>query len=257
MITILTIIKNNYEVDLSALNLECIDFTIESLNAEQEYDKVEGQDGMANIDTVYNERYLHGEFYLKTDTVEEFLDKRDEMYKLFRQRDELTIIDEEQPHKRWKVNVAEPFVIDNELSATNAVFEVTFVSKTIYAFGETVAETITTDENTFIIFNDGDFEIEGNQHYIIITFEGKSDKFRLKNNYNETQFQYLKKTENNDVIKLDRVYPYKNDANIFADTEYKRENYGYITLERGSNEFNVYGVTGEYTVTFEFVPLYI
>lgn len=257
MITILTITKGGYKVDLKQLNLECIDFSIQSISGEHSLDKVQGQDGIANIDTTYNERHLFAQFYLETDTIDEFLDKRDEIYKLFRQRDELTIVDNEQPHKKWTVQVNEPFIIDNELSATNAVFDINFISKSIYAEGEKVKETITTDKDTFTVFNDGDTEVEGSQHYLLLTFEGKSDKFRIKNNYNDTQFQYLKKTKSNDVIKLDRVYPYKNNKNIFEDTEYKRKNYGYIKLERGSNQFKIYGVTGEYTVTFEFVPLYI
>lgn len=256
-ITILTIIKDGYNVDLKQLNLECIDFSVQSINGEHSFDKVQGQDGIANIDTTYNERNLFGEFHLETDSIDEFLTKRDEVYKLFSQRNELTIIDNEQPHKKWIVQVSEPFIIDNDLSATNAIFNINFVSKSIYAYGEKVKETITTDESTFIIYNSGDTEIEGNQHHLLITFKGNSEKLRIRNNYNDTQFQYLKTTENNDTIKLDRVYPYKNNKSIFEDTEYKRKNYGYITLERGSNQFNIYGVTGKYTVTFEFIPLYI
>ena len=252
MVIILSIIKNGYEVDLDSLGLECINFEVESLSPEHTYSTVQGNDGLARIDTVYNARSIFTEFYLKADNNDDFIAKRDEIYKLFRQRDELTIIDNRQPHKRWIAQVESPFIIDNELSPNNDVFEVQFISKTIYAHGEPVTEVKTTDTNKFIVFNDGDFEIDGRYHALTMTFTGVSDKLRIRNNMNNSQWQYLGTTELGDVIKLERVYPYKNNTNIYEDT-----NKGYISLNEGSNEFEVFGATGDYTFKFEFIPLYI
>ncbi len=252
LITIITIIKNGYEVDLQAIGLRCLDFIVESLSPEHTYSTVQGADGIANIDTVYNGRAILAKFYLKADNNDDYLTYRDEVYKLFRQRDELTIIDNRQPHKHWNVQVSAPFTIGNELSPNKGVFELELISKTIYATGELYQETFTPTNNKFIIFNDGDFEIDGTQHHLIITFQGASDKFRIRNNLNSSQWQYLKETTEIDELKLERVYPYKNSKDIYEDTSG-----GYLILERGSNEIQVFGAIGEYTVSFEFLPMYI
>lgn len=252
MITILKIIKNGYEVDLKSLGLKCLDFIVESLNPEHTYSTVEGADGIADIDTVYDGRIIHLKMFLKANNNNDYLSKRDQIYKLFKQRDELTLIDNRQPHKRWVAQVEEPFTIGNELSPIAGVFEIQLISKTIYAHGESVTISKDTDTNRFIVFNDGDFKIDGRQHDLTMIFKGQSDKLRVKNNTNDSQWQHLKTTDTDDVIKLERVYPYKNNTNIFEDT-----NGGVIELEQGSNEIEILGAIGDYEIEFTFSPLYI
>lgn len=252
LIIILTIIKNGYSVDLEQLGLECIDFIVESLNPEHSYSKVQGQDGYANIETTYNGRTMRARFYLQANDNDDFINKRDEIYKLFRQRNQLTLIDERQPYKKWNAQVESAFTISEELSPSNAIFEVQFISKTIYAFGDEVTVNKETSTNKFIVFNDGDFEIDGKEHHLLITFTGQSHSLRIRNNMNNTQWQYYDDTDVNDTLTLERVYPYKNNINIFDDT-----NAGYIILERGSNEIELFGATGDYDISFKFIPLYI
>lgn len=252
LITIITIIKNGYEVDLQSLGLKCLDFIVESLSPKHTYSTVQGADGIANIDTVYSGRAILAKFYLAAESNDEYLMYRDEIYKLFKHRDTLTIIDNRQAHKRWNVQVSAPFTIDNELSASKGVFDLELISKTIYATGELYQETFAPTNHKFIVFNDGDFEVEGTQHHLVIKFNGASNKLRIRNNYNNTQWQYLGGTTESDELELERVYPYKNSKDIYEDT-----NGGYLILERGSNEIQVFGATGDYTVTIEFMPLYI
>ena len=234
------------------MGLECIDFIVESLNPEHSFSKVQGKDGFADINITYNGRKIRARFYLHANNNDDFINKRDKVYKLFRQKDELTLIDKRQPHKKWNVQVESPFTIAEELSPNDAIFDIQFISKTICAFGDKVTVTKDTTTNKFIVFNNGDFEIDGREHYLIITFKGQSDKLRIRNNMNGTQWQYLGTTQNNDVLKLERVYPYKNGEDIFEET-----NAGFIILERGSNEIELFGASGDYDVSFEFIPLFI
>lgn len=248
----LMIIKNDKEVNLDELGLECIDFIVESLNPTHTYGRIQGNDGIARIDTIYEGRTIRAVFHLSANDNDDFIIKRDEIYKLFKQREELTLIHNRQSHKRWIVQVETPFVIDNELSPSNDIFELQFISKTIYAFGGLTTAIKRTDDNKFIVTNYGDFIIDSREHNMIMSFKGKSESLHIRNNTNGTEWQYTGATKDNDSLELKMVYPYKNGVNIFEDT-----NSGYFELERGENEIEILGATDDYSINFEFNPMYI
>lgn len=252
MIIILTLIKNGDEIDLEKMGLECIDFIVESLNPLHEFNVIQGNDGIARIDTTYDARTIHTKFYLHADGNDDFITKRDQIYKLFRQRDELTLIHKKQSHKRWIVQLKTPFVIDNELSPNDDLFELEFISKTIYALGGLTTAIKRTDNNKFIVTNHGDFIVDGREHNLNMSFKGKSDKLHIRNNTNGTEWKYTGTTTATNSIELKMVYPYKNGVNIFENT-----NSGYFELEQGENEIETLGAIDDYSISFEFNPLYI
>ncbi|KZR58365.1 hypothetical protein [Pseudobacillus badius] len=105
---------------------------------------------------------------------------------------------------------------------------------------------------TFYVSNPGNVKIDPREHELIIKFKGASNRLRIVNNYNGTSWQYYGQTSVNDKIVLDQVYSYKNGQSIFKET-----NRGVIELLPHINEIEVYGVFGDFEVTFEFRPLYL
>ncbi|MBP1967967.1 hypothetical protein J2Z83_000059 [Virgibacillus natechei] len=269
----LTIIKNGYEVDLSELGLDCLSFQVDSLSSEHNNENIEGKDGQVDNGTTYSSRMIHTRFLFKVDSHVDFHDKKDEVYKLFESKVELILIDERQPYKRWKVKVNSDFIIDNEESPSWKEFEVDFISFSPYAESR---ETMTTTRNTrvteyyflkntqvnqnqqvdetgsFYVFNTGTISIDPRQYNLLIKFTGASDRLRILNRMNDTQWQYYGTTTTSDVLTFRNTYVDKNDESVFRDT-----NYGFIELEVGSNELQIYGATGDWEIYFEYRPLYI
>jgi hypothetical protein len=246
----LTVIKNGYPVDLDDYNLQCLSFQVDSLEPEHTYESIQGKDGQVHNGTTIGSRLIHTRFLFQVDRYEQFHDKKDDVYTLFNPKDELILIDERQPHKQWTAR-AESFVIDNAEMATWKEFELDFLSTSPYA--EATEATVTTStSNNFIVYNNSSIRIDPREYDLQITFTGESDKLRIVNNLNGTQWQYNGTTASSDTIKLDSVYSYKNDESIFKDT-----NYSCIELEKGSNEIQIYGATGDFQITFEFIPLHI
>lgn len=247
----LTIIDGNKTINLEELDLTCLSFQVEPLEANHEMGTVEGVDGYADIDTNYNGRHLYSRWFLKVSDRSEFHGIKDKIYSLFAPKKELILIDSRQPFKKWTARVESQTRIDDEEGSTFKVFEVIFVSKNVYAeSAEPYKETFTT--NQFVVFNDGEEIIDAREHQLVIKFKGASDKLRIRNESTGSQWQYLKTTTVSDELVLDQVYPYKNDKNIFTDTDH-----GAITLATGSNDIRVYGASGNYEISFEFLPLYV
>lgn len=268
----LSIFLNGNEVDISDYDLTCLRFQPESIEPNHETEMVEGVDGYVDIDTIYTGRKIHSVWWLQTDNHVKFHEQKDEIYKLFVPKNELVIIDHRLPHKHWKVQTESSFMIDNEEGATFKEFDIPLISKSTYAFSEekviatkdttkhdyyflsanqiTEVEQITN--NRFSIFNPGEIHLDGRWHSIVFKFKGASDKLRIVNNITGDQWQYLGTTTASDEIILDQVYPYKNGTNIFTDTDH-----GAITLVPGANDFQVFGASGDYEISFEFRPLYI
>lgn len=268
----LSIFLNDREIDLAEYDLSCLRFQPESIEPSHELATVEGVDGYVDIDTTYTGRQIHSVWWLQTESHTRFHEQKDNIYRLFAPKNELIIIDHRLPHKHWKVQTESSFIIDNEQGPTFKEFDIPLISKSTYAFSEekiiATKDTAKTDyyflsptqitgveqieNNRFTIFNPGEVLLDGRWHQIVVKFKGASDKLRIRNESTGSQWQYLKTTTASDELVLDQVYPYKNDINIFTDTDH-----GAITLLPGANDFRVYGASGDYEISFEFRPLYI
>ena len=100
--------------------------------------------------------------------------------------------------------------------------------------------------------NAGDVYLDARVDNIDITFKGVSSKLRVVNETTDTQWQYLKTTSTDDEIYIDSIYPYKNDKNIFSDT-----NFGALEFAVGSNKIKVYGTSEDFTLKITHNDLFI
>jgi hypothetical protein len=247
----LTVIRKGYEVDLTEYGLDCLSFQVESLIPNHETNQNEGVDGLSIDGTTYEARTIYTRFLFKVDSYDEFHDKRDQVYKLFKPKNKLTLIDNRQPHKQWHVQAESDFIINEDESLVGCEFELEFISPE--PFAEATKKTVTTaSTNTLNVFNEGDEIVDGRKHDLVIQFTGQSDNLRIVNEQTGDSWQYFGTTNADDTIRLESVYAYKNDESIFKDT-----NYSVLTLEEGSNGIQIYGATGDYNIKFEFTPLYI
>jgi hypothetical protein len=250
----LRIFKGGYEVNLEDYGLDCLSFYVDSLSANHDSETVEGKDGEVDYGTTYNSRELHSRFLYRQESYVAFHENKDKVYKLFEPKAELTLIDTRLPHKRWTVKVDSDFTLNNEEALNWIEFDLDFISYSTYSIAD--EKTIKTHQgssgnHSFIIFNDGDVELDPREYDLLITFKGASNQLRVVNEMNGTQWQYKKTTQADDVVTIDSLYSYKNNQSIFGDTTYE-----VITLEKGSNEITVYGAE-DYSITFEFLARYV
>ena len=234
---------------LHDMNIFTRDFIVSSPDYQTETDKIEGAGGLVDLGTTIGPRDITLALYFDADEEMKYADKRDEVFALFNSIEPFYLIEERKLSQRWFVKMAQPFI--PEQIRDYGIFEVELIAYGGLAEAiEKYSETFTT--NQFVVFNDGTETIDAREHRLLIKFKGVSDKLRIRNESTGSQWQYLKTTTASDELILDQVYPYKNDKNIFADTDH-----GAITLATGSNDFRIYGASGDYEISFEFRPLYI
>ncbi|MBC1406107.1 phage tail family protein, partial [Listeria welshimeri] len=109
-----------------------------------------------------------------------------------------------------------------------------------------------SDEAIFNIYNPSDMRINPRFHPLSIALTCDSvtgQNVRIYNRTNGTLFELKKTIKKADVLLLDGVYPYLNDARCGIDT-----NHGLITLERGWNRVQIINATNT-TIAFDF-PFY-
>ncbi|MHC5319537.1 phage tail domain-containing protein [Listeria kieliensis] len=107
-------------------------------------------------------------------------------------------------------------------------------------------------EAIFNVYNPSDMRINPRFHPLSIALTCDSvtgQNVRIYNRTNGTLFELKKPIKKADVLLLDGVYPYLNDARCGIDT-----NHGLITLERGWNRVQIINATNT-TIAFDF-PFY-
>ncbi|WP_088838931.1 phage tail domain-containing protein [Listeria sp. ILCC792] len=108
------------------------------------------------------------------------------------------------------------------------------------------------NEPIFNIYNPSDMRINPRFHplSIALTCDSVPGQYvRIYNRTNGTLFELKKPVAKSDVLLIDGVYPYLNDARCGIDT-----NHGLITLERGWNRVQVINATNT-KISFDF-PFY-
>lgn len=250
-------------IELKEQGLYPLRLEIDSLSPIHITEEIEGMDGLFEIETTYEPRTMRASFYMEAK--DNYSKLRSKAYKLFNGKQPFYIIDNDEPHKKWKVKTLETFTPErfNRLVGS---FTVELISSS--PFAESNGSTLNPsqhfqvstndmvqysfDTTSFSIWNDGDTAIDPRQHKLVIEYKGKSNNLTVRNNTNGTEWKYTGTSNANDIIKIDGVRSFKNGVSIFGNTNRKL-----ITLEEGWNDFVITGATTPFTISFDFFFLYI
>jgi hypothetical protein len=240
------------------------DFVVSSPYYSTQYESLEGMDGQLDLGTTLGYRQIKMKLYFVTDSVENYANKRDEVFSVLDSRQPFYVTESRNPHKRWKVKIDGIFEPDQ--NRIFGFFDVALVSASPYAqsLGTTLNPTeyfqVKTNEsvqyifstNKFQVWNDGDALINPRNMALKIEFQGASNNLIIRNITNGSEWKYTGSSTGGDTITLDGVRSLKNGVSIFGNTNRKL-----LTLNKGWNDFEIIGTSGSYTISFEFPFYYI
>lgn len=253
MIRLITLYKEDgfYEVNLDDLGLAFLSFNVEPLEGEHNEEDIQGVDGSYIRETKLKSRKINARVLYSQQSYDDFHANKSKVYNLFNPANYLHAVDNREPHKKWRFKVESMSEISNKESRREDEIEIVFISESSYATATEETETV-VNNNEGYVFNNGDVYLDARKHNIQIKFQGESDKLRIVNETTNTQWQYKGTTTIQDTIYIDSIYPYKNDVNIFADT-----NYGALEFAQGSNHIKIYGARDDFSLIVTHYDLFI
>jgi hypothetical protein len=255
----LTIIKNGQVIDHRDFGINCLSFSPESLNPQNEYEILDGRHGLIPLSTTFGGRVLHASFYAQADDHTSYQLLKNIIFSLFSTENEMYLIDSRQPDRRWSVKVSNSFGIDN-FNYRIGKFNVDFLS--LSPFAESVDSTLEQQfaqisgntiqkyrhtTTTFEILNDSDTNIDPRVLPLVITFSGPSSNLIIKNNTTGDEWNYTGSTVLSDIIEINGIRSTKNGLSIFSNTNRKL-----INMAPGWNDFQLIGATDPFEISFDF-----
>lgn len=106
--------------------------------------------------------------------------------------------------------------------------------------------------NTFSIYNAGDLTIDPRVVPLVITYNGASTNLSIENKTTGDIWSYTGSTISGDSIKIDGIRTYRNGGSVTRDT-----NKNVLIIESGTNEFELNGTSGDFTIDFDFRFYYV
>ncbi|MEI2356053.1 phage tail family protein [Mesobacillus zeae] len=232
----------------------------------------EGRNGLVRVGKDFGERSITAvcSFFPVDDADVALL--RDELLRVLFTPDQFYVIQEAQPYKRWKVEVASDFT--PEVIGTYGEFTIDFVSASSYA--ESVGTTLdpftfdtdlwgagmglTSDDasythstTSFAVYNASDVVINPREFPLKITYRGASTNLTIRNETTGDEWKYTGTTGVGDRLEINGVRSLKNGVvSVFGNTNRKL-----ITLKPGWNQFTVTGAEGAFSVEFDFRFYYL
>lgn len=265
--------KEGVLINTADYGLKCLTFNPQSVSHNHQTESIDQRDGVIHTGTSYGAREIVATFFVKTKRVMTFELVKDELNALFASKEPITVIDSRKPGKQWKVLINSVFTI-NRISSYAGTFEVTFLSPSPYC--ESVGTTLDDftfnsdlwqtgmnipsnqtlkykhDSNRFQIYNAGAF-IDPRKLPLRITYTGETiGDLNIKNLTTNQTFTLYDRNLTADTVLLDGVHHYKNNVNIFSQTNHK-----FISLATGINEFEVTGTNGVFEIVFDFKFYYL
>jgi Phage tail protein len=260
-------LKDGSVYDMATLGLLVRRFTVHSPSPRHVTDIIEGRDGQIDLGTTYAGRKISADISMFAADLTDFALLRNEVFRVFDSRNSFYVIADSEPGKRWLVKVDGDYAVDQ--IGSYGTFSITFTSP--LAYSESVGTTLdpftfesevwqtggglpldetnyTHNTTTFSIYNSSD-DVTINPRYmpLVIEFTGASTNLQISNTTTGDTWKYTGSTNATDIVRLDGVRSTKNGLSIFGNTNRKL-----ITLAPGSNEFTITGVTGAFTISFDF-----
>ncbi|MDN4609118.1 phage tail domain-containing protein [Sporosarcina highlanderae] len=234
--------SEGYGLTAEVLNLFGLKLSIPSPSYDLITEKVDGRGGIVVTDKTLNPRQLSARFFTKSGSYEDSLRLRDELYRLFSDGEEIFVVESKNSGKQWRVHPEgwspdriNPRTLEFEipLLAPNGLSESVLPQKRVYS------------TPSFVYRNTGDVPIDmRKQDETEILFSGASNGLTIKNLTTGDTWIYNGSTTVNDVILLKGVRSLKNNQSIFGQT-----NKRLISFTVGNNEFEISGVSGEFTLS--------
>lgn len=259
--------------DLVDYGIRTRDLQISSPVPRHEIEQVEGSNVAVDYGTTYEPRPIYAYFRdVANDTVD-FSLLRDEIFHLFRTEKSFYLIEKRIRGKRWRVKVANPYLIPQR--GVIGDFEIEFIA--IDGVAESIGRTSDIDQNgityeselwgygmgllysdeaqkythnthSFRIYNAGNIP----QHHpfeqeLKITIQGASKGYELKNKTTGDVFKFNEEVNGTIVINGPNV----TDSGLRA---FRKTNRQFITLVPGWNEFEQ---NQSATVSFDFRFYYL
>ncbi|MEH7249169.1 phage tail domain-containing protein [Neobacillus niacini] len=255
----LTIIKNGQIIDHRDVGVECLSFEKDSVEHLNDYESLEGMHGLIPLTTKFGGRHLRAVFYVEKENHLEYELVKNEIFRLFTTKTEMTIIDSRQPDRQWNVKVSNTFSV-NRVNQRSGQFVVDFLSSS--AFAESTNSTLNMvlaqisgskeqkykhTTSAFEVLNDGDETINPRHFPLVISFKGVSTNLEIKNLTTGDTWTCAGTTAVSDVVELDGIRFTKNGLSIFRDTNRKL-----ITLAPGWNLVQLAGASGSFEISFDF-----
>ncbi|PEB21785.1 phage tail protein [Bacillus toyonensis] len=218
-----------------------------------EYGKLTGRHGEIDLGGSFDARDgIKSVFLIEPNGIDDFYKVRNKFFRLFASRTPFYIVTSREPEKRWKVRVANKYEVEPQANGNYGLIEVQF--KSAGAFAESAQLTLekmkteyTRTTATFSIDNKGDVEIDPRQMPLRITYKGASENLKIKNKTTKEEWIYTGTTTDKDTIVIDQVRSTKNSLSIVRDTNKK-----VISLKDGTNEFEITGAKGAFSISFDF-----
>lgn len=257
-------------INLIDAGIRTKDFIVASPTYAHENEKLEGVNGVADLETTIDPREITGVFrFIAKDWMDYGL-MRDKVFRLFRSDESFYITEARNKGKRWLVKVDSSFQIPQR--GMFGDFEVPFVG--IKGLAESIGTTLeprtfdselwqvgqglraedlkyTHDTNKFQIYNAGDETVDPRYMELVIKYHGSGDNLKITNHTTGDVWQYNESLTDS-TIKLDGIHSYKNDTSIFSDTNKKL-----ISIAPGFNDFSVEGTEGSFLISFNFRFYYL
>jgi phage-related protein len=255
------------------LNVLVRSFTIDSLSPIIYQEKIQGKSGSIRLGKDYDNRTMQAtcEFFA-ADSYDYPLAKNELIQTLFKD-EEFYIVKDDEPAKRWKVELSNSFT--PERIVNSGVFTIEFESKSSYSesigttqddltfdsdlwqFGQgLLAEDLVYTHNTneFSIYNAGDVTVDGRNSNmeLVIEYSGASTNLKITNDSTGDSWAYTGISNTDDVIRLEGVRSTRNSLSVVRDSNKK-----IITIKNGWNNFKLEGTSGSFEIKFDFRFYYL
>ncbi|MBS4191187.1 phage tail family protein [Bacillus sp. FJAT-49705] len=255
--------------DLKQYGLRGLKLEMDSLSPRHDTTTVDSMDGHIDIETTYEGRTMRASFLMEAKNRVDYHFSRSKIFRLFNAKTKFYIIDKFEPKKRWKVRTATRFTPER-INHNVGLFTLDLISSSPYAesMGTTLNPSYTDgylqvssnepvqytfNQSTFKVWNEGDVKIDPCRFPLKITFDGASNNLYIRNITTGDVWLYNGSTVEGDVITLDGIRSLKNGFSIFKDTNKKLIK----LVEKGWNEFEIFGATSPFTISFDFRFYYI
>ncbi|MDY4865170.1 phage tail domain-containing protein [Limosilactobacillus sp.] len=242
------------------------------------YQQISGLDGSQFLNQTFDKRTINEQFSLDFMDYEDLVATKHEIYRLFASRQLIRIRHSDNMAKCY---FAYPLAFDIapfESGANTANFTIPFDNPSGYWFSVNRSDKVHDfdgsdvafamgfpNENigsyqynslNFNVYNPSDIAIDPyfEHHDMKIKFSFSGGSFNLRNNTNNTGFNYKKSYSGQ--LTYDGLNVYKNNGTSTDDNMNENSDYGTITLAPGNNSFTVSGCSSA-NITFSFPFIYL
>lgn len=257
---------NGIQYDIEDYGLGRLFHPIPSAEVNHNTAQVSGL-GEIITDTTIGQRDIPVDIAYQVKDIYDYYLLRDELNALFLRKEEFYIIFKREPYKRWRVKIADQYLIPPH--PQGGQFSLKF--RTVLKYAESIATTSTIKEwdedlwwfngsltwdeplkytfnaNTFDVVNLGTAELEPEVFDLKITIKAVAgSSLKIKNLTNNSEYQYNGSLTSSDTLLIDGIKSFKNGVSVFKDTTKTL-----VFLNPGVNKFEVTGGTIE-SIAFDF-----